>query len=217
MQHWFRNKENSLTAALIIFYLIGAVGISINPNFAALTPFNLLVTAIILLYLHPEKDLLFFINLFFVFVGAWFLEMIGTTTGIIFGAYKYGNSLGFKLNQTPIIIGLNWIIVAYSSIITVDVLAKHFKIKLHEIMGALLAAILMVLLDILIEPVAPKLDFWAFENLVVPIQNYTAWFFFGFAFCYWMLKGGVLKHNPMAWKVYAVQVMFFIWLNIVLT
>lgn len=213
---WLNIKENLLTAILIIFYSVGAMGIWLNPDFAILTPFNLVLTAVLLFYLHPHKDLLLFINLFFVFVAAWFLEMIGTTTGVIFGNYLYGQTLGLKLNQTPIIIGLNWIIVTYSSLLSVDAIAKKMQWKLHEIWGAILAAVLMVMLDFLIEPVAPKLDFWAFENLTVPLQNYTAWFFFGFAFCYWMLKGGVLKPNPLGWKVYAAQMLFFIWLNLVL-
>ncbi|MCE2741469.1 MAG: carotenoid biosynthesis protein [Sphingobacteriales bacterium] len=214
MSDWFSNKEKVLTIALIIFYIIGAVGISIQVDFARLTPFNLIITGFILFYLHPNKDILFFLNLFFVFVAAWFLEMIGTNTGIIFGSYKYGDSLGLKLNQTPIIIGLNWIIVAYSSIVCVDAIAKKLNFKIHEIVGAIIAAIFMVILDVLIEPVAPKLNFWAFENLQVPVQNYTAWFFFGFAFCYWMLKGGLLKPNPMATKVLAIQALFFLYLNL---
>jgi bisanhydrobacterioruberin hydratase len=216
MPEWFSKKENILTWALIIFYMVGVIGISLSTSFAALTPFNLITTGIILFYLHPNKDLLFYLNLLFVFIAAWFLEMIGTNTGIIFGNYTYGHSLGLKLSQTPVIIGLNWIIVAYSSIICVDTLAKKFNRKLHEIVGALWAASIMVLLDILIEPVAPKLNFWAFENLQVPIQNYTAWFFFGFAFCYWMLKGGLLQTNPMATKVLAIQALFFIYLNLYL-
>jgi len=215
MKLWLQKQENLLTLILIIFYSVGLVGIGLNPKeFAQLTPFNLLLTAFLLFKLHPEKDLLFFINLLFVFVGAWFLEMIGVTTGLIFGNYQNGSALGFKLNQTPVIIGLNWIIVAYSSLQLVQTIALRFKQKIHEIFGALFAALFMVLLDMLIEPLAPKLDFWTWQNNHIPIQNYTAWFFFGFAFCYWILKGGLLKNNPMGWRVYMAQFAFFAFLNL---
>lgn len=216
MDVWLKKQENLLTLILIIFYLVGLVGIGLNPaKFVLLTPFNLALTAFLLFKLHPDKDLLFYINLLFVFVGAWFLEMIGVTTGTIFGNYTYGEALGFKLNQTPIIIGLNWIIVAYSSLQLVQTLSIKFKLKLPEIAGALAAAFFMVLLDFLIEPLAPKLNFWTWQNNSIPLQNYTAWFFFGFAFCYWMLKGGMLKNNPMGWRVYLAQFVFFAVLSII--
>ena len=37
----------------------------------------------------------------------------------------------------------------------------------------------MVLLDILIEPVAPDMGFWVFNSLKAPVQNYIAWFVIG--------------------------------------
>jgi putative membrane protein len=98
----------------------------------------------------------------------------------------------------------------------VQIISLKLKLKINEILGAFFAAFFMVLLDFFIEPIAPKLDFWYWENSAIPIQNYTAWFFFGFAFCYWMLKGGLLKNNPMAWRVYLVQILFFASLNLIL-
>ncbi len=215
MEYWTQHKTQVLTSILILFYVIGVIGMFVAPTaFAPLTPFNLLLTAFILFVLHPEKDLLFFINLLFVFVGAWFLEMIGVTTGTIFGSYVYGNSLGPKLNQTPLIIGLNWVIVAYASLHVSNQIAIFLKIKMHEIVGALVSAFAMVFLDFFIEPVAAPLDFWNWDNQIIPIQNYTAWFFFGFAFSYWMRKGGMLKPNAMAIRVYLAQLAFFILLNL---
>jgi uncharacterized membrane protein len=43
-----------------------------------------------------------------------------------------------------------------------------------------MAALLMVALDVLIEPVAVALDFWQWENAVIPIQNFVMWFANGF-------------------------------------
>src|SRR5689334_23098853 len=37
-------------------------------------------------------------------------EVIGVATGAIFGAYSYGEVLGFKLLEVPLIIGLNWVV-----------------------------------------------------------------------------------------------------------
>ena len=37
----------------------------------------------------------------------------------------------------------------------------------------------MILLDLLIEPVAPLLGFWIFDLPTVPAQNYIGWFAIG--------------------------------------
>ncbi len=214
---WLKKPTNYLTGILIIYYIVGLTGMAINaPFLASLTPFSLLLTTAILFYLHAEKDMLFFANLLFVFVAAWFLEMMGVSTGSIFGHYQYGQTLGPKIQGTPLIIGLNWIIVCYTSLQVTQKIALHFKWKLPEILGAAFAAFFMLIFDILLEPVAQKLDFWQWENGIIPLQNYTAWYFFGFAFCFWLLKGGLLKNNPLAWRVYLVQFIFFAVLNILL-
>lgn len=217
MNPWLQKQENILTLILIIFYSVGLAGMYINtPAFALLSPFNLLLTAFLLFKLHPRKDLYFWINLSFIFSASFILEMFGVSTGSIFGAYKYGSALGLKLENTPLIIGLNWVIVAYSALLSVQEIALKFKLKLSELSAALMASTLMVLLDFLIEPLAPALDFWSWNQGQIPIQNYTAWFFFGFAFCYWMLKADMLKNNPMGWRVYLAQFVFFLTLHILI-
>ena len=42
-----------------------------------------------------------------------------------------------------------------------------------------MGAILMIGLDLLIEPVAPLLGFWIFDLQKVPLQNYLGWFVIG--------------------------------------
>ena len=37
----------------------------------------------------------------------------------------------------------------------------------------------MLAMDFVMEPIAPKLDLWQFENLVVPLSNYFGWFIIG--------------------------------------
>lgn len=220
MFKFLRDKSKNtliISVILLIFYTIGAIGISINPiEFAKLTPFNLLLTLIATLWLHPKKDTFFYVLLCFLFFASFTLEYAGVNTGLIFGKYKYGDALGQKIGNTPLLIGVNWIIVVYSSLHLVQTVSKKLNIKLNALSAAGIGALLMVLLDFLIEPIAPKLDFWAFENLVVPIQNYTAWFFFGFMFCFWLIKSGLISDNPIGWRVYLIQIGFFSILNLTL-
>ena len=211
-----KNTAFWLTTILFVFYTVGFVGIAIKPDlFLSLSQVNLLLTAVLLFWLHPQKTGFFYVSLGLIFFAAFTLEWMGVNTGLIFGKYTYGNSLGLKIANTPIIIGLNWIIVSYSALQFTDWLFKKLRLKMPELAGAFVAAILMVLLDLVIEPLAPKLDFWQWEGNYIPIQNYTAWFFFGFSFCYWLLKNNLLLANPIGWKVYAVQLVFFIGLYFV--
>ena len=202
---------------MVVFYLIGFVGMATDPNkFSRFTPFILLLTSILLFWMHPQKNGYFYFSLSLIFIAALSLEIMGVQSGILFGEYKYGNALGLKIADTPVIIGLNWVIVTYSSLQLVDRVSKKMGIKLNEYAGAGFAALAMVFLDILIEPIAPKLDYWYWQNDWVPVQNYTAWFFFGFAFCFWILKANLLYPNPMGWRVYVTQFVFFLSLNLLL-
>lgn len=206
-----------ITIVLLIFYAIGTIGIILNPlNFARLTPLNLLLTMVAVMWMHPVKSIFFFVQLLFLFFASYSLEYVGVNTGLIFGKYTYGESLGVKIGNTPLLIGINWIIVVYSSLHLVQTASKKLNIKLNALTAAAIGGLLMVILDLLIEQVAPKLDFWAFENLEVPLQNYTAWFFFGFTFCFWLIKSGLISDNPIGWRVYIIQMVFFAILNFML-
>jgi len=43
------------------------------------------------------------------------------------------------------------------------------------ILAALLGSVLMVLIDLCIEPVAPLFDYWTFESGTAPLSNYLGW------------------------------------------
>jgi len=48
-------------------------------------------------------------------VVSYLMEEIGVRTGLIFGAYHYGNGLGAKLGHVPILIPLAWFMMIYPS------------------------------------------------------------------------------------------------------
>ena len=67
----------------------------------------------------------------------------------------------------------------------------------------------MLLLDFVIEPIAPILDFWEFTEGVAPAQNYIGWFAVAFPlhFLYQSLKIE-LKGN-FTHHLFLLQVIFF--------
>jgi bisanhydrobacterioruberin hydratase len=194
---------------LIIFYGVGVWGMvwSKNPDeFAKLTPLNLLITAALLLSNHQlwTKKLVFILAI--IGIAGFVTEAIGVNTGIIFGEYAYGNTLGVKLFNTPLIIGLNWVILSYSTVVIVRTV---FRVS-SNLLAALLSAGLMVALDIVIEPVAILTDMWSWSSVEVPLKNYMAWlviaFVFNFVLTRFITNSTV---NKMALPVYSVQFLFF--------
>ena len=78
--------------------------------FLKLIPLALLLSFIGLIVFHASKP---DVKTIVVFAGIYFIgfliEALGVNTGKIFGEYVYGKSLGFKISETPVIIGINWL------------------------------------------------------------------------------------------------------------
>jgi putative membrane protein len=77
-------------------------------------------------------------------------------------------------------------------------------------------ALLMVIYDILLEPVAIRLDMWSWETVTPPLQNYIAWFIISFPLV--MLLGRYTKNssNPLNTIVLVCQLLFFALLNLMI-
>ncbi|MDX1665769.1 MAG: carotenoid biosynthesis protein [Saprospiraceae bacterium] len=161
-------------AILTILYAVGLVGmlIPLHPDFVFLTPANLLLSLFVMLFYHPRWNLrsgIFFASCFLVGFGA---EIIGVHTGLLFGGYHYGNVLGWKMWDTPLLIGFNWLLLVYATGVSV----QYAFPNIHWLPSAILSALVMVVLDLFIEPVAIEYGFWYWEEQVVPLQNYLGWF-----------------------------------------
>ncbi len=102
------------------------------------------------------------------FIG-FMAEWLGVKFSFLFGDYSYGANLGIKLDDVPIIMGINWVIL---SLATRGIIQRFFKLPVMKI---LVSSVLMVSLDVLLEPLAPQLDYWSFETMVAPLSNYMGW------------------------------------------
>lgn len=194
---------------LTVIYLVGIAGMWLAPDsFISLTPLNLALTTFILLMYYPVRDKNFIRYIIFLFAAGFSVEMLGVQTGKIFGSYYYGYALGFKLKHVPLIIGLNWVML----ILATHSIANKWSQKLYVV--ASFGAALMVLIDLLIEPVAAQYHFWHWQNDEIPLQNYIAWFVISFFF---HGLGTVLKfnkENPLAVFIFVIQLLFFLSLNL---
>ncbi len=206
------NKERFSIGLILTMHIFGAVVIGGNliDNFILLTPFNLLISLGLLFWNEENRNknlLIISILCFSVGLG---MEMIGTNTGLVFGEYSYGKTLGFQVGHVPLIIGVNWLMLVYASAAVVN----HFGAKLHFAVKAALSAALMVFLDFFIEPVAMRYDFWSWAGDIIPIQNYIAWFVIAFGLLSVTHRLMMIK-SKTAIGLFIAQLMFFVALNLI--
>lgn len=200
-------KPAIAVAVLVIFYAVGFVGLGFSgyrPLFQTLVPFNLLLTNAILISFHRDFSRSFWVFAGVVAVAGFLAEVLGVHTGLVFGSYQYGPTLGLQLWQVPLLIGLNWLMLVYTTGHLSDLLRLPWPIK------ALLAAGLMVGLDFFIEPVAVAFDFWSWQGGDIPFSNYAGWFGLSLLLQFYYQRAGFRKGNPVAPFVYLVQVLFFV-------
>jgi len=206
-----RVKSSWVGFVVTIIYLVGLTGFmipSLHDLFIRLIPANILFAFVILLL--GKKEFTFkSIMLFLVcFLFGYFIELLGTKTGIIFGDYAYGSSLGWKIYGVPLLIGLNWFFMVYTS------LAVSAVVHSARWVQTLLAPLLMVLYDYFLEPFAMRNDMWDWKSDTVPVENYIAWYFCGLFLCAIAIWGKFDIRNRFAAGLFVVQVLFFVVLYI---
>lgn len=158
-------------AVIVILHMVGVIGM-LSPwsdLFVPLTPANLLISLIALIWVIQPKQMDQSIALVAIFAIGFAAEWFGVQTGMLFGDYTYGSTLGLKWDEIPLLIGVNWILVTVSAY---TVMQKFTSQSWVRVTGAVL---LMVSLDYFIEPVAMAFDFWSWEENTVPIKNYMGW------------------------------------------
>ncbi len=208
-------------------YFFGIIGLSIPETctfFKQFTPTNIFLTTLCIFILQKNLSKKFYIYSFLVFISGYFIEVIGSQTGLLFGNYSYGETLGFKIFNTPVVIGCSWLLLSVTNANTVEwifeyLLKKNIRpngisAKNIKIFKSMLAASLMVLLDLLIEPVAIKFNFWNWKNNHIPNSNYFFWFVFSFLFQMTFFSFNHEKSSKSMIFLLALQWIFFIFLNL---
>ena len=177
-------RINFVIFLMFFFSIVGGLSILYGANIQ-LPVFNTDLSSIILpttqLYLLLIFCLFFYSNKNYsksfiflclqVFFFGFFIEVFGVNTGLVFGEYSYGKTLGLKLFNTPLVMGINWLNLSLASFGIISFFTEN------KFLLILLSSLLMVSLDYIIEPIAINLDFWSWQNVSVPIHNYFGWFF----------------------------------------
>lgn len=110
-------------------------------------------------------------------VLSWAVEHVGVTTGFPFGRYSYTDVLGWKLGGVvPLPIPFAWLLVVPAAIGAARLLVSPARFRWI----GLLAPLLALALDLLLEPVAAYImDYWHWLDsgpyYGVPTANFIAW------------------------------------------
>jgi bisanhydrobacterioruberin hydratase len=199
------------TLLLVIIHLAGIIGLlsSYRNLFLMVTPLNLILSAFLLVHNHIGINKQFFLFLLISFFTGFLVELIGVNTGILFGHYTYESALGFKLLNVPVIIGINWFILTFCAGIICN------KIKGSIYLRSCIGACMLVVMDYLIERIAPQYYFWTWRNGIIPFQNYVAWFIISFVILLVFYKLNFNKMNRLAPSLFVIQLVFFALLGII--
>jgi uncharacterized membrane protein len=125
-------------------------------------------------------------------IVSYLMEEIGVRTGLIYGAYHYGDQLGAKLGHVPVLIPLAWFMMIYPAWMVTGALFNG--IDTRSIFGlsakAAVAALSMTGWDMVMDPGMAAAGNWTWEKggvyFGVPPQNYVGWLLTTFP-VYWLV------------------------------
>ena len=199
-----KTLKSYLLYFLILVYVSGSIGFVVNPTFfSPFTPYTLLLTCFVFLIHSPLADGKFLFSFFSIAFLGFIIEVIGVKTGLVFGKYSYGDGLGFKILNVPLIISINWAMLIFAGIRIVS------SIFANKIVSLVFAALLVTLIDLLIEQVAPKLDFWQFEEGLPGLHNYLGWIGVAFFTSYFFYPTIIKGNRSVSLIILILQIIFF--------
>jgi putative membrane protein len=204
------SKQHLIMALFCIVYLVGIIGFFASFLRAIWLPMSgliLYLTTIGVIASSKQKGKLLLFLLIAFCIG-FASEVIGVQTGILFGDYNYGTNLGFKFLGVPIVIGLLWGVLAVSSASCV----AQFPILKKQ--ASFVAALLMLGIDYIMEPVAIASDFWSWNGAAVPLWNYICWFGIAWILQIILKRGTFLESNKVFNLVFILLTVFFSSLNL---
>jgi putative membrane protein len=218
------NKQQITLIIAIIFHVVGLTGVLFFDKelFAHLTPLNLLLSFVLIVWTHTDKNLYFWLFALLCFAIGFFAEFIGVNYQLLFGEYKYLPALGAAWKGVPFIIGVNWFIIIYCCGVSVRHVLNTIWNRLKDedmphrkdvgfwaivLDGALLATFF----DWVMEPVAVKLGFWQWlGDGSIPFKNYWSWFLVSALLLLIFRLFPFQKNNLFGLHLLLIQLMFFL-------
>ncbi len=198
--------EKELPTNFIRFYIVGFLLFAIpytRALFFSITALSILLVVAAIFLHHKRWNMSTIVVFSIIAIGSFFLEVAGVATGTIFGHYNYDESLGVKLFDVPLLIGINWVYLIYAS---QAIIAKMTNNVLLRIFGG---ALLMVGYDSIMELAAPPMQMWHFDRFYPPIENFAIWFLASLVFHSLVVALKIDVDNKAARMLFGIQILFF--------
>ena len=131
-------------------------------------------------YLGPRRAVLSFLALS---VFGYAIETTGVATGFPYGPFYYGDALGPKVvGLVPYLLPLSWVPLVLGAVAaTAPTLPENENVSRRRVLWGLSAAVLLTLVDGVLDPGAASLGFWVWPEggpyYGVPVSNYFGWLF----------------------------------------
>lgn len=201
-----------VTLILVIFYIVGVIGFIVPQThhlFLMLTKWALMLNFGLLIWFHQTKFTLKSVLVFSaIFLFGFLIEVVGVNTGIIFGNYQYGSGLGIKIMNTPLMIGVNWLMLSYCFF------AIFAPLSIHKWLKIAYSALGMLIYDLILEQSAGILDMWYWVGNSIPLLNYLSWLIVAAFLQYILHLSKISIINPLAKAILWCQGIFFLLLAI---
>lgn len=200
-------KYNRVVFYFVVFYAVGIAGLLYPPTFnlfVRLIPLALLLSSIAVFLFHAQYNKKTWTIFAVIYLFGYGIEVAGVNTKLIFGYYSYDVGLGLSLFNTPLIIGINWLLLVYISLSVTE------KLKVNRWFQITTATLMLVAYDLILEQVAPLLKMWHWKGETVPVKNYIAWFFVGFLLTTVLKFSGIRLKNKIAPVIFICQILFFV-------
>tara|TARA_B110000459_G_scaffold200652_1_gene249586 strand:- start:3546 stop:4172 length:627 start_codon:yes stop_codon:yes gene_type:complete len=198
-------KEKIIIAVLAIWHLVGIIGFHSDffYLFSILTPLNMMLSFWVLYVTSKKSEKLKAILLLTYFIGLA-VEVIGINTGIPFGTYVYLEGLGPKIMDTPWVMGLNWVVVSWAAVQCASYFSTQSKLYKWAI-----SIVIMLIIDLVMEPVAPDLRMWIFAGSGPGLMNYLGWALTSAVIQILLVREVDNHKNHTALAIILLQIIFF--------
>lgn len=216
-----KSKDN-LTKGIIYLGALHIIGLWLLKSdvvidfFYPAFPINFILCSLFLFYYQTHWNINAILFLFISFSAGFLIQVFGVNTGYFFGPFIYQGGLGPELWNTPIMIGVHWMLLIYC----IGILLKNLNYT--KVQKASLGAFMLVLYDIVLEPIARKNLLWDWltkkdplsSYRPIPLQNYACWFLFSFLMLLYFNNAKAKLRNPIAPAVFIIMFFFLVAMHI---
>jgi uncharacterized membrane protein len=153
---------------------------------------------------------------FFLITSAvgFLVEILGTSTGLLFGKYTYGDFLGPKIYGVPEVVPLIWFVIVYICFSVVygasarNVSAERSPSSSHSwlIVAVALASFGAMAWDVIVDPMFSSYGYWVWDPsnygpklYGVPASNFVGWF--AVAFLMFLLIAAALRATKSSFGI----------------